>query len=1083
MLDESDIAAECSPASFSRARSLAKKGRSVIDRRCTYGRNLSVDAYVKSSSGYADEYDCNVTLSKDENRIVDYWCSCPAYRKYPGMCKHSAAVAMVFLEHPETFRGYAGAAKRETKTSPALQRLLEASFAPAAQRGQSAESRQAPGTLWLELTLEHNASSLTATFKICSPTASYVLKSVSDLLFRIQMNEFFQYGKKMAFVHSMSMFTPHTQKVIELLQRMEESSFGRSKYGRHFYGGANMAREVYLFDHEAIDLLDLYRDMPFFYDNGTTLNRNPVAAHVEEGNPPIALHIVALEAGGYEILRDKRLTMLSFGSRSYAICENTFYRCSPSFTDCARFLQKAYCSWDTRLLISEADATRFCATLLPQLRRELEVEAPSQLNAIVPKPLTLRFYLDKQGSSVVCRALACYGEDEMNLLTEEGSQKVVVRDYGKEGEALSLIARLMPGVTVDGMAQALTDDEVGQLLFGGIAELRRLGEVFTTPALDRMVSTAAPRVSTGVSLVGNLINLQVKPTEVSPEELLALLSSYHAKKRFHKLSDGSYLSIAGTAADDMGLPGLSSLMSGIGLTDSQLLAGHADLPLALAFLLDSQLDEEDSRDESFNQLLNDLKGSSVSTHRLPSGLKDVLRPYQREGFRWINTLADRSLAGILADEMGLGKSLQVISFLAHRKKELDRNPAVIVCPASLVYNWKAEFQKFAPGMRVALAAGTKAQRSAARATDAHVLVTSYESLRIDEQEWAKGSYFACILDEAQYIKNHAAKVTKAVKKVQAAHRLALTGTPVENRLSELWSIFDFLMPGVLGSYVRFKERYELPIVGGDEAASQRLRSLVGPFILRRRKADVLADLPEKLEQVIRCPLQGEQLKLYNAHEQRLRMQLDSKTDDDLAQDRIAVLAELTHLRQICCDPRLLYSNAKHPGAKLEAICDLVAAAMDSGQKTLLFSQFTSFLSLIAEELSKRGIAFFTITGKTPKKKRVELVDIFNADATPVFLISLKAGGTGLNLTGASIVIHADPWWNAAAQNQATDRAHRIGQTRDVTVYQVIAQDSIEERILDLQLAKADLADQVLSGSSTNAAALSREELIGLLTQG
>ena len=314
------------------------------------------------------------------------------------------------------------------------------------------------------------------------------------------------------------------------------------------------------------------------------------------------------------------------------------------------------------------------------------------------------------------------------------------------------------------------------------------------------------------------------------------------------------------------------------------------------------------------------------------------------------------------------------------------------------------------------------------------------------------------------------------------HRIALTGTPIENRLSELWSIFDYLMPGMLGSYKRFKELYETPIIGGDEETSRRLRAKVGPFILRRLKADVLSDLPDKLETVIHAKLEGEQARLYEAHETRLRQSLAHTSDDDLRTGKIAVLAELTKLRQICCDPRLLYESYKQHAAKMGAICELVQNAVDNDQKVLVFSQFTSFLSLIANELDARKLSHYTITGATPKLERMRLVEQFNGDDVPVFLISLKAGGTGLNLVGASVVIHADPWWNAAAQNQATDRAHRIGQTRDVSVFKVIADGTIEERILKLQEAKSDLADAVLAADGASLGSLSRDELIALLSE-
>ena len=354
----------------------------------------------------------------------------------------------------------------------------------------------------------------------------------------------------------------------------------------------------------------------------------------------------------------------------------------------------------------------------------------------------------------------------------------------------------------------------------------------------------------------------------------------------------------------------------------------------------------------------------------------------------------------------------------------------------------------------------------------------------DADDFAARTFYCCALDEAQYVKNHATKTARAAKRVRARHRFALTGTPMENRLSELWSIFDFLMPGLLGSYMRFREHFELDITGGDEDAARRLRSLVAPFMLRRLKADVLQDLPDKLESVVYVPMEAEQQRLYAAHEQQLRdaltLQKNNRNNKRFHERKVEVLAELTKLRQLCCDPRLLYENYAGHAAKLDAIAEIVESAMDAGEKTLVFSQFTSFLSLIAEVLDARGVPYFTITGATPKKRRLDLVNAFNDDDTPVFLVSLKAGGTGLNLTGASVVVHADPWWNAAAQNQATDRAHRIGQTQVVSVHKVIAKDTVEERILHLQDAKTDLADQVIGAGGVSLASLSQEELLDLL---
>ncbi len=338
-----------------------------------------------------------------------------------------------------------------------------------------------------------------------------------------------------------------------------------------------------------------------------------------------------------------------------------------------------------------------------------------------------------------------------------------------------------------------------------------------------------------------------------------------------------------------------------------------------------------------------------------------------------------------------------------------------------------------------------------------------------------------ILDEAQYIKNHNTKAARGAKAVRAGFKAALTGTPVENRLSELWSIFDYLMPGFLHSYSRFREETEIPVViNQEEEAGGRLRNMIRPFVLRRLKKDVLRDLPDKMEEAVFARMEGEQNKLYAAHVQRMKRMLDDQTEAEFAAQKIQILAELTRLRQLCCDPSLIYENYKGESAKLLMCMDLIQNAMDGGHRILVFSQFTSMLARIQEQLQKEGISYLSLTGAVSKERRVEMVNQFQEGNIPVFCISLKAGGTGLNLTAADIVIHYDPWWNVAVQNQATDRAHRIGQKNPVTVYKLIAQGTIEENILRLQEKKSELAEQLLGKEGFEGVKFTREEMIRLL---
>ena len=531
------------------------------------------------------------------------------------------------------------------------------------------------------------------------------------------------------------------------------------------------------------------------------------------------------------------------------------------------------------------------------------------------------------------------------------------------------------------------------------------------------------------------------------------MESYQKKKRFYKLSSGDYLDL--TDADSLAQADL--LMNALDLSPESVIAHGAKVPLYRALYLDKLLEEHEalasSRDRIYRSLIRNFHTIGEAEAEPPKTLENTLRPYQSYGFKWIKTLEGAGFGGILADEMGLGKTLQMISVLSSsyldiassaatpavtaalsdpatlttpaapitggasafqntkkgERADLLFPPSLIVCPASLVYNWQEEFHKFAADLSVTpITGGASAfQKLEAHWADRQIYIISYDLLKRNLARLNDKTFFYVILDEAQYIKNAGAAAAKSVKTLKAAHRFALTGTPIENRLSEMWSIFDFLMPGFLYGRKEFEKKWEVPITKSHDAdASTQLRKMTSPFILRRKKEEVLKDLPAKLEEVRYVQIEGEQQKLYDAQVLRLKNALG---EWEIPGQKMRVFAELTRIRQICCDPSLL-----------------------------------------------------------------------NEGAVPIFLISLKAGGTGLNLTGADVVIHYDPWWNVAAQNQATDRAHRIGQTRQVTVYRLIIKDTIEERILELQNTKRDLAESILEGDSTSLSSLSHEELLELI---
>ena len=498
---------------------------------------------------------------------------------------------------------------------------------------------------------------------------------------------------------------------------------------------------------------------------------------------------------------------------------------------------------------------------------------------------------------------------------------------------------------------------------------------------------------------------------------------------------------------------LAELMKTLQLSPKEFVKGKMHIPAYRTLYLDQMLENNESiysnRDRHFREIVKGFKTIKDADFEEPESLSGIMRNYQKNGYKWLRTLEAWKFGGILADDMGLGKTLQVIAVLLAAKEEKQSGTSLVVAPAR----------------------------------NADVLVTSYDLLKRDIDQYDQKEFLYEIIDEAQYIKNHTTAAAKAVKVVNSRIRYALTGTPIENRLSELWSIFDYLMPGFLYGYDTFKKEMETPIVkNGDEAAMARLQKMVSPFILRRLKEDVLKDLPEKLEEIRYVKFEDTQQKLYDAQVLHMKEKLASQDEGEFNKNKLWILAELTKLRQICCSPSLCFENYRGESAKADACMQLIQSAIDGGHRMLLFSQFTSMLAILQDKLEKEGIEYFIITGETSKPKRQELVKKFNAGKTPVFLISLKAGGVGLNLTGADVVIHYDPWWNLAVQNQATDRAHRIGQTKKVMVYKLIARNTIEEKIQKLQETKRDLAEQIIGGEMGQLGSMSREDLLELLEE-
>ena len=737
----------------------------------------------------------------------------------------------------------------------------------------------------------------------------------------------------------------------------------------------------------------------------------------------------------------------------------------------------------TSVQLSHADMTPFFSNILPAVEKIADVDVDAAFEEeFLLVPLAAELYLDYEGAGIAVKPVFVYGHIRFNPVVqaapEADAHHLLVRDSEAEQELLAVFARYGFTKKRDQFVQ-LDEEKSYDFLTQGLEELPDSVEIFYEESFERRPVRPMPKITAGVSVNDmDLLEVTFNMKDVDFAELLDILDSYRQKKRYHRMKDRSFVTLG-----DQQLRAIAELVENAGLKKKDLASGKLELPLSEAMYLDALAREDQglqlSRSRRFREIVRGIRQPQEADYEVPVSLQPVLRDYQVTGFNWLSSLADHHLGGILADDMGLGKTLQVIAFLLARK-QAGAKPSLVITPTSLLYNWLEEIGRFAPSLEALAVAGTKAERAAQLQALAgiDVVVTTYDTLKRDMDLYQQQEFRYVFLDEAQHIKNPATQSARAVKRLPSESCFALTGTPIENTLTELWSIFDFLMPGYLGSQSKFKQRFEIPIVRAeDKKAAAQLRQRVMPFILRRMKKDVLKELPDKVERKLIGEMTPQQTKVYRAY--FMKSQRDFMREVSLAspgERRIKILAILTRLRQIACDPALFLESYHGGSGKLDMLEELIEEAIEGGHRLLIFSQFTTMLAHIAERLRRKGLAYFSLDGATPALTRMKLVREFNRGAVPIFLISLKAGGTGLNLTGADMVVHFDPWWNPAVEDQATDRAYRLGQRNNVQVFKLIMKGTVEEKIYELQEKKKSLIDRMIQPGENFLAKLTDEEI-------
>ena len=1017
-------------------------------------------AFVQGSNIYG------VTIGFGEDEQITHSCNCPAHAKYPGACKHVVAALLFIADYQQR----ADALENLGWEDQTAYKIIEY-FRKREYRKLTPQYFH----LALQVTVNEPLKSRQSKAFVGLYAGSSKMYKVSNTKKFIQdyyNHKEIRLGKEFRYIPEECQFEPTSAAVLAYLTEIYEI---QETLGKTYYSNLFNRQELVVSQNMLCKLLRLAEGL-----HCDIILRDKKMENMEImcSNPKLSMELQ---------MEDEVLSLHDMGQEPIiSICEDGSILCYQGgiylpdmefLANLRPFFTTLFGKKQSELEFRGENMGSFIEKVLPVIKKTMNIQVPEKIkDHYIVEQLQPKLYFDidrsRQRPVLVARMIFAYGEHEVNPLQDEhkGSY-ILVRDREEEEQLLRLMYDKHFSVRREQFVLT-KEDEIFQLMTEGIQDLCRQFEVFYSKEYKANSIKKVGMLSAGIRLNTdiNLLEMDVDYGHIPKEELRDFFRSLKLKKKYYRLKSGAFINLM---TEDKQIDELRDLLSIGEVTEDNKIAFSQTAVMEVDELLPHT--QRITRDAGYKQLLEDLKNPDKTNWELPNGMEDILRPYQITGYRWLCSLAHYGMGGILADDMGLGKTLQTITYVL-------ANPGtrtLIVCPTSLAYNWQDEFSKFAPQIATQIISGTPQERAdlMQQSTDVPVWITTYPLIRKDVDLYKAQIFDACFIDEAQFIKNPTSLGAKAVKAVQAKHRFALTGTPIENTLSELWSIFDFVMPGFFGRYRQFEECYEKPILRDhDSVQMQKLRRKIRPFVLRRMKKEVLTELPDKIETRRMAEMGTKQRKIYESYLARIQMELAGDEENTPGGNRMQVLAALTRLRQICCHPATFASNYHGGSGKLDLLMEQLPDILEGGHSVIVFSQFTSMLSIIAHELKQRNIPFFYLAGSTSAQERKREVKEFNRGEVKVFLISLKAGGTGLNLTGADTVIHFDPWWNPAVEDQATDRAYRIGQKKKVQVIKYVMKDSIEEKIYELQKRKKQLSDQLIQAGESFVTQLTMEEI-------
>ncbi len=1022
-----------------------------------------------------------VTISADAANAASHKCSCLTSQEN-GACRHIIAAMMACQD------------------AGAMDEMIRRRAVASGPKLMAAMDRTLPeeGTLRMSVRLivepireEENTSGQPCRLKLVlliGEERLYVVKSIPQLLEAIDAGTPIEYGKGFTFQPEWMRFGPTENRILNILRAM---CLAQKEGGVALRGPEQ--RELLLPAPYAEAILHELRALPFSIKDGD--NTHSVKRVIQTRIP---LHFrVSSDLRGLSVVGrfPKEFRPLT-ASCSFALAGDKVVYVEEAQRNVLRVLYNeqltggSMCQFDYPL----REAARVIGELVPFLQMTAVVEIAEELQRqLIRLPLTARVYLDRAANAkdVVARVNFRYGEREIDPFDElplpesiSRTEKLLLRDAAAERQVLDALGA--SGFTVSkGHVYLAGQDAIFDFVSEGVAKLQSVSEVYLSNEFKRL-APRKPKFRGKMRMNGTALEFKFEENGEPAQEIYAIMEAIARRRRYFRLKDGSFLDLS--AMEDW-QPLADSIYEVASVEGIDFMTGGEDTVQMQAYRtcymesLLAGLNVPVEVEDNVHETVRALTQPSDEAIKLPDGL--TLRPYQQRGVQWMHTLDKLHLGGVLADDMGLGKTVQVIALLLSARDPERKlgaiQPSIVVAPTTLTYNWLSEMERFAPDLSVMVMAGTAAQRASQirhvkEVGDVDVVITSYPLIRQDIQLLTDIDFRFAILDEAQHIKNAGSKGAIAVRQLRAQTRFALTGTPLENGVGELWSIFNFVLPGYLLSYSAFMRRYQ------DGSEADDLRRRISPFLMRRLKKDVLTELPDKIETVMTAQMSPEQSKVYQATMLHLRDRVDAIVKEKgFDRGRTEVLAAITQLREICCHPALVLDDYTGTSGKLDMLLEILPEAIAKGRRLLIFSAFTSMLKILRRELENSGYGCMYLDGDTPAPRRVEMCEQFNSgsESAQIFLISLKAGGTGLNLTGADMVIHYDPWWNPAAEEQATDRAYRIGQTRKVEVMRLVTHGSIEEQVVALGQRKKALFDQLIKPGESQVAGLSPQEIMSL----